>query len=172
MTRGNLREMRRRCEATARALPLPQPFDARALCERVAQQRGRPITLTPMNCGDSGVLGLWVAAKNADMIFYEASTTPPHQEHIILHELSHVLCDHYPARLSDNEMLRLLMPNLNPSMVRRILGRTSYDAAEEQEAELLASLIRQRAQREAMPGHGTDVAGRINAAFGWPESHE
>jgi hypothetical protein len=154
----------------ASSLPLPQPFDARTLCQRVAQRRGRPITLNPMNGGDSGVLGLWVAADQADMLFYEATTTPPHQEHIILHELSHVLCDHYPARLSANELTRLLMPNLAPAMVERILGRTTYDAVEEQEAELLASLIRQRAQRKAASDRETtDVADRINAVFDWPK---
>ncbi|ONI81180.1 hypothetical protein ALI144C_21825 [Actinosynnema sp. ALI-1.44] len=166
----SFREIRRRCEALARTVPLPQPFDARGLCRVLAHERGRPITLTPMNAHDSGVLGLWVATDQTDMIFYEASTTPPHQEHIILHELAHVLCDHHAARLSANELTRMLMPNLDPVMVQRILGRTTYQAEQEQEAELLASLITQRAQREAVPGHRTSaVADRINAVFDWPE---
>jgi hypothetical protein len=122
----------------------------------------------PMYGGDSGVLGLWVAAESADMIFYEEHTTPPHQEHIVLHELSHVLCNHYPAQLSAGEHMRMLMPDLDPQMVQRILGRTTYLAVEEQEAELLASLIQQRAQREATPDHSTTaVAEKINAAFDW-----
>ena len=151
-------------------MPLPQPFDARSLCRLVARRRGRAITLTPMNGEDSGVLGLWVATEKSDMIFYEAATTPPHQEHIILHELGHVLCDHHPAELSANELTRVLMPNLDPAMVHRILGRTSYVAEQEQEAELFASLITRRAQRSAAPGHHTsEVADRITAAFDWPE---
>lgn len=152
----------------ARDLPLPRPFDVRVLCRRVAEQRGRPITLLPMHGGESGVLGLWVAAESGDMIFYEEHTTPPHQEHIILHELSHVLCQHYPAQLSTAEHMRILLPDLDPRMVRRVLGRTTYLAVEEQEAELLATLIQQRAQREAAPGHrSTDVAEKINTAFDW-----
>nr|WP_063809995.1 ImmA/IrrE family metallo-endopeptidase [Kibdelosporangium phytohabitans] len=163
--------MRRRCAVLARTLPMPQPFDARRLCRLVAHQRGRQITFTPMNAHDSGVLGLWVATEKTDMIFYEASTTPPHQEHIILHELAHVLCDHYPARLSASELTRMLLPSLDPAMVQRILGRSTYQAEQEQEAELLASLITQRAQREAVPGHRTsEVADRISAAFDWPET--
>ncbi|WP_245378993.1 hypothetical protein [Kibdelosporangium banguiense] len=164
----DFKAVRRRCAKVARDLPLPRPFDVRVLCRRVAGQRGRPITLMPMYGGDSGVLGLWVAAESADMIFYEQNTTVPHQEHIILHELSHLLCDHYPAQLSTAEHMRMLMPDLDPQMVQRILGRTTYLAVEEQEAELLATLIQQRAQREAAPGHvTTDVAEKINAAFDW-----
>jgi hypothetical protein len=164
----DFKAVRRRCAKMARDLPLPQPFDVRELCRRVAEQRGRPITLMPMYGGDSGVLGLWVAAESADMIFYEENTTPPHQQHIVLHELSHLLCDHYPAQLSTTEHMRMLMPDLDPQMVQRILGRTTYLVVEEQEAELLATLIQQRAQKEATPDHSTTaVAEKINAAFDW-----
>lgn len=152
----------------AQSLPLPQPFDVRELVHRVAVRRERPITLVPMSCDDGGVLGLWVATKTGDMIFYEQNTTPPHQEHIILHELSHVLCNHYPTQLSSTEHMRLLLPDLDPRMVQRILGRTAYLAVEEQEAELLATLIRHRAQRESVHGPSTtDVAEKINTTFDW-----
>lgn len=152
-----------------RELPLPQPFDARELCHALAERRGREIRLMPMHSGDSGVLGLWVATDHADLICYEATTTPPHQEHIILHELGHLLCNHYPAQLSATEHVRMLMPSLDPAMVQRILGRTTYGAAEEQEAELFATLILKRAKRAAAPGAARDaVAEKINAALDWP----
>jgi hypothetical protein len=147
----SLRGLRRRCAERVRDLPVPYPFDVRELCALIAARRGRAIQLLPMICGDSGVLGLWVATESADLILYEESTTPPHQDHIILHELAHVLCDHYSAKVSAEEQMRLLMPDLDPDMVRRVLGRTTYLAVEEQEAELLASLIRQEAERAAGP---------------------
>jgi IrrE N-terminal-like domain len=154
----------------AENLPLPHPFDVRVLISRVAAQRNRPIRLVPMSGGDGGVLGLWVATRSGDIIFYEQNTTPPHQEHIILHELSHVLCNHYPAQLSTTEHMRILLPDLDPAMVQRILGRTTYLAVEEQEAELMATLIRQRAQRADGPGQATSpVADKINKAFDWHE---
>lgn len=140
------RRLRKRCEARLRDLPMPVPFDARTLCEQVAEQRGRPIRLLPM-AGLTGVCGLWVATDTTDLIFYEEVTTPPHQEHIILHELSHVLCDHYPTSLPTETLL----PSLDPAMVRRVLGRSGYSTAEEREAEMLASLIRQRARGGATP---------------------
>jgi hypothetical protein len=133
--------LRRRCLARLRDLPLPEPFDVHALCQEVAERRGRPIRLVP-TAGITGVCGLWIATDTMDLICYEIDTTRPHQEHIILHELSHVLCEHYPVELPT----RTLLPNLDPAMVRAVLGRAGYSTDEEREAETLASLIRQRAR--------------------------
>ncbi|OPG13435.1 hypothetical protein [Microbispora sp. GKU 823] len=166
---SRLRELRRACEARARQLPLPSPFDVRRLCAVVAEQRGRPIHLRPLT-GGAGVYGLWVATEVADLIFYEQATTTPHQEHIILHELCHILCDHYPAPDSAAEDTRWLLPDLDPEMVRRVLERAGYSAVEEQEAELLASLIWQRARAEPMtPRRGGTISDRLQAALEWSE---
>jgi hypothetical protein len=135
--------LRRRYATLLRDLSAPVPFDARALCEGVAARRGRPIRLIPVT-GIGDVCGMWVATTTADLIFHEAGTTPPHQDHIILHEVAHVLCDHYPVSLSVAEHARMVLPDLDPEMVRRVLGRAGYSTAEEREAEVLASLIRQR----------------------------
>ncbi|MEU6715802.1 hypothetical protein ABZ897_30420 [Nonomuraea sp. NPDC046802] len=167
-----LKQLRRRCEARARELPLPAPFDVWAFCEAIAARRRRPIHLRTMT-GAPGVCGLWVAADTADLIFYEQATTRPHQEHIILHELSHLLCDHYSMSLSAAEYARLLLPSLDPEMVRRILARTTYSAVEEQEAELLASLIRQRAYPASGSPPGPETSpqiSRIHATLNW--SHD
>jgi hypothetical protein len=160
-----MKQVRRACEARLRGLSLPDPFSVRALCSSVAAQRARPIRLMPVT-GNHGVWGLWVATDSADLIFYENATTWPHQEHIILHELSHLLCDHYPAPLSLAEHTRLLLPDLDPEMVRRVLGRTTYSAIEEQEAELLASLIWQRAHRDPRLPHSDADADRTTPIGG------
>lgn len=152
------RRLRRRCAAIVRDLPLPVPFDARKLCEAIAARRGRPIRLLPID-GLTGVCGLWVATETSDLIFYERVTTPPHQEHIILHELSHLLCDH--NRGSAALGVAELLPDLDPAMVRRVLGRAGYTSEEEREAELLASMIREQARSH---GGGT-LAGRLHAAL-------
>ncbi|HLI52105.1 MAG TPA: hypothetical protein VKU87_09920 [Thermomicrobiaceae bacterium] len=75
------------------------------------------------------------------MIFYEEATTPLHQEHIILHELCHLVCDHQAPIVAPAEVRQLLFPDLNLETVERILRRSGYLAQEEQEAEMLASLI-------------------------------
>jgi hypothetical protein len=71
-----------------------------------------------------------------------------HQDHIVLHEICHLLCGHAGDDALGTEHARLLFPNLDPAMVGRVLGRTSYSTEEEQEAELLASMIQQAARRD------------------------
>jgi hypothetical protein len=165
----SFRRLRRRCEAIASSLPLPVPFDVRELCRLVAEERGKPILLVP-TAGAAKVMGLWVATTSADMILYEESTTPPHQEHIILHELSHLLCQHYRGTLPYAEHIRALLPNLDPEMVRRVLGRTEYSVDEEREAELLAGLIKQRAERAVVSDEtGSTLDDRVGDALFWSD---
>jgi len=142
------RRLHRRCLARLRDLPLPAPFDVHNLSDRIADRRGRPIRLIPVS-DLTGVCGLWIATDTTDLICYERDTTRPHQDHIILHELSHVLCDHFPVSLQGNHHTQALFPDLDPAMVRAVLGRAGYTTDEEREAETLASLIRQRAATRA-----------------------
>jgi hypothetical protein len=139
---------------------MPVPFDARALCERVAARRGRPIRLIPM-ARLTGICGVWIATSTMDLIFYERETTRPHQDHIILHELSHLLCDHYTASFPVTAKIERLLPSLDPEMVRRLLARAGYSTFEEREAETLASLIRQRARTHA----GDTIVDRLHTAL-------
>ncbi len=44
-----------------------------------------------------------------------------------------------------------LLPDLDRAMVARVLGRTRYSLEEEREAELMATLIAQRAGRPSAP---------------------
>ena len=143
-----------------RDLTLPTPFDVRALADQIAARRGRPIQLIPM-ARLTGVCGLWIATDTTDLIFYEEETTLPHQEHIILHELSHVLCHHDPAPLPLATQARQLLPDVDPVLIQRILGRAGYSTEVEREAETLASLIRQRAR----PDTGRTPTGRLHAAL-------
>ncbi|MER5396099.1 hypothetical protein [Streptomyces sp. NPDC002599] len=77
------------------------------------------------------------------MIFYQQDTTRPHQDHIILHEVGHILVGHLavPAAepLGDG-------PGAGGEHVRM---RTVYDSEEELEAELIATII---LERSAMHG--------------------
>jgi hypothetical protein len=86
-----------------------------------------------------------VSSSRADYIFFVQNTTPVHQRHIVLHELCHLLLNHRSPVVNENELLRLLLPDLPPALVQTILPRRSYTATEEQEAEFLASLILEKA---------------------------
>ncbi len=139
----DLEQQRKRCEARIRDLEIPVPFDIRSFCQALGARRGRPISLMPME-SKSGPCGLWIATPTADFLFYERETSPLHQNHIILHEASHLLCGHDPALVSDTEVSQQLFPHVEPEVVQRILARASYTGEQEREAELLASLILER----------------------------
>ncbi len=161
-----LKALRRQCEARLRALDLPTPFSARAFSHSLAARRGRPIRLHPLE-STAGPSGAWVATTTADYIFYEQATSPLHQEHIILHELSHLLCGHDAAAVLEAEHIQLLFPDLHAEVVQRVLQRATYSIEEELEAELLASLILERsatspvAETPALDPEATNLLSRL-----------
>jgi hypothetical protein len=149
--------LRRRCQQRLRDLSIPQPFDLELLCADVAATRGRPIRLLPMTLPGSGPCGLWLAGEQADYIVYQEATSRLHQEHIVLHEIGHLLCRHRVSSVTDGH-LDAVFPHLNPETVRKILARSRYATEEEREAELIATLILQRAQRAPRTPRALDPA--------------
>jgi hypothetical protein len=111
---------------------------------------------------------------SADYVFFENATSPLHREHIILHELGHLLRDHAPTEVIDDRALRLLLPTLDLDVIRRVIGRTSYSAVEEQEAEMIASLVLDRVELRAAPrdivsdSEVAVVIGRLESTLGSP----
>jgi hypothetical protein len=138
------RGLRKRCEGILTELDLPDVIDVRDLCDVVAARQRRPIHLLGERLPADSPCGLAVRTERFDAIFYEADTSRLHQEHIIRHELGHLICGHLTAPVIDAEASRLLLPNLDPSLVRAVLGRTNYSEAEEKEAEMIASLLMRR----------------------------
>jgi hypothetical protein len=130
-----------------RELDIRPPLDVAELCRRVGEQRQRPITLVSHPIPVPGPFGLWIAARNADYILYQRETSKSHQDHIILHELGHLLAGHRDEAGEpdddglDTDTLRGHYPDLAPDAVRRALRRTSYDSAQEREAETVATII-------------------------------
>ena len=167
----NLRRLRRDCSAKVQALDLPSPFDVRQLCLALARSRGRVIHLIPVVLPPGSPSGLCVSTDAADYIFYEQETSPLHQEHIILHELGHLICDHQATSVSGQEVAQLLLPDLDLAMVQRVLGRTCYPMWAEQEAEMLASLILARVDRHphdvrwAVPSEFAPVVARVERSL-------
>lgn len=142
--RSQLKRLRKAGTRRIAELDLPMMADVAELCSYLGEIRGRPITLVPMQMPASHPCGMWVAAHDEDLIFYDANTTSAHQEHIILHELGHIICCHRGAGWLDEASARLLFPNLDPDLVRDMLLRATYDDVQEQEAEIIAYLLSQR----------------------------
>ncbi|MGC0420168.1 hypothetical protein [Embleya sp. AB8] len=159
-------EVRRRCRSVLALLDPPRPFSVPALCRQLAEQRARPLRLHPLprQAAASGVCGLWLATDTDDHIFFEQRTGRLHQEHIVLHEIGHVLLDHHTT-LPDGDGMRMLLPDLAPHLVRRLLGRTNYTTPQEREAETLASLIRTTAE-EAGSAPSDGALRKLHTALG------
>jgi hypothetical protein len=145
------RELRQRCQKIIDELELPEQFSVRDLVQSLGQRRGRPMHLIPLRLPAGAPCGAWFSTGDFDAIFYEADTSPLHQEHIISHELGHILFGHGASATIDADIARQLLPDLDPRLVRRLLCRTTYSAVEEQQAEIIASLISRSAHR-----HGSD----------------
>ncbi|MCG0286973.1 toxin [Streptomyces sp. PSAA01] len=155
--RSQLKKLRKAGARRIADLALPEMADVAELCRYLGEVRGRPITLVPMQMPATHPCGMWVAARDEDLIFYDANTTSAHQEHIILHELGHIICCHRGAGWLDEASARLLFPNLEPDLVRDMLLRATYDDVQEQEAEIIAYLLSQRVGG-AEERHGTAPA--------------
>lgn len=132
---------RRRCAAIVRELDIPRPFDLDRFLASLVLRRGRVICLRSLASGPGIPCGLWIGTAGADYVFHEEGTTPWHKTHIILHEVAHMLLGHGSGTAAWHAMARLLAPDVDPAMVRLILGRTAYGSQEERDAESLASLI-------------------------------
>ncbi len=137
-----------RCRAVADAVPLPEPFGIRALTESLTRLRGRPIELVPLSGPAHSPCGVLISTDRADYIGYAADTTALHQQHIVLHEIGHLLCGHTGDGAGIGEIVQeALTPGLSGELVRRVLGRSAYTERQEREAELVASLTLHRVLR-------------------------
>jgi hypothetical protein len=165
-----LDRLRAACERRVDALELPHRFTTRDLCDAVARLRGRPVVLRPLRTLGSldAPCGIRLETADADILLYEEATSRLHQHHILAHEVSHILCDH-PGHLAlgDDAFAAI---GFDPTLVRRMSGRTSYSTEAEREAEMMATVIRRRAyrERELPPEAPRSDADRWEALFAEP----
>lgn len=134
------RQLRRWCKRELRNLGARPPLKVEGLCRLLGKHRGRSIHLLAHRFPTHDPSGLWLATDTADYIFYQQETSTVHQNHIITHEVGHILAGHRGSEMS-GEILEGMMPHLSPDAVRRMLQRTTYQEEQEREAELFASII-------------------------------
>lgn len=165
------RELRRYTRRELRSLGVEAPLDVDTLCERLAARQQRPITLVPHAMPVPGPSGIWFAAAEADYIVYQSETTTSHQDHIIYHELAHIMAGHGDAWNEEPDVgpWHHLMPNLSRETINRVLLRTCFDDEREREVETIATILREWASvlhhvYPRRPSHPT--ATRLGRAFG------
>jgi len=164
-------DVRRRSRALVDALDIPEPFDMDDFCHALGESRRRPLRRVAAELPTGSPSGMWVATPDVDYVFFERRTTALHQRHIVLHELGHLISNHDAPPAMTDAASRMLLPHLDPAMVRRMLGRTYYSAVEEQQAELIGSLIHQRISAWApeptwtVDPEAADVVARLERVF-------
>ncbi|MCM1967129.1 MULTISPECIES: hypothetical protein [unclassified Streptomyces] len=136
----NERTLRKRCRSILRELGVTAPLRVPELCRLLGEHRGRPIRLVPYSLPVPGPYGLWIAGAQADFIFYQKETSRAHQDHIVLHEVGHILADHGSDE-SEDAVWQEVLPDLSIEVINRALRRTSYAEEREREAELVATII-------------------------------
>lgn len=139
---GSLAKLRAECLTYLRGVAIPDPFDLGAFCLDVARRRGRPLYLHLLDvpAGAGTPCGLCLTTDAADHVFHAAGTSPLHRQHIVLHEIGHLLCGHTAAG-GDTAPIASLLPDLDPDMIARVLSRAGYGDRQERMAEMMASLI-------------------------------
>jgi len=159
-------DYRGRYASVLREVGVPEPFDVDMFCANVAARRGRRMQLHELPAGVGRVCGLYVSLPTVDHVYFAAGTSPQHQQHIIVHELMHLLFGHGGLRGFSPEVLERLLPGLDPGLVRAALARGGYSDPEEREAETVASLVMQHTGHAPMGTDGDPVAARIETALG------
>ena len=146
-------------------MTVPEPFSLARFQAQLAESRGRPLYLHRIDPqpGTGAPCGMWLSTAGADHIFYVAGSSRLHQQNIILHEIGHMLWDHTLGGRTD--AVATLLPDLDPAMVARTLLRTSYSAPQEQEAEMMAAIILERAGWPSAAPSTTGVLARLQEVF-------
>lgn len=150
-------------------IEIPSPFDLQRFCTAVAERRGRPLLIEEVdgvNGADQELCGVWVELDTADCIFIEASTSPMHRDHIVLHEISHMLLRHSSVNgMGPGVDLGGLFTSIDPRTVRSVLGRANFTSPQEREAEQLATKIAQLAKPTPTSWSHNPELDRLSAAL-------
>jgi hypothetical protein len=146
----NADETRARCQVILDSLDIPQPFELPTFVAYIASLRGRQISVRPFRAGPDGMCGAWIRARSADYIYHDDQTTALHRAHIVLHELAHMLLGHKGTGSSLLSELRHLIALGAADAMKGAEPEPggSYTSAEEREAEMLGSMILERASRQ------------------------
>ncbi|WP_159080831.1 hypothetical protein [Nocardia suismassiliense] len=131
----------RTLRGTLNALGLPNRFSVNQLAEALASKRGRPLRLRSAAFPVAGLSGGLLVTREIDFIAYQSLTSKIHQDHIVCHEFGHLIAGHQPHVVTGADALRLIAPNIDPSVVQRILKRSCSLTEEEIEAENIADLL-------------------------------
>jgi hypothetical protein len=140
-------------------LPLvSRPWNVDTFLDRLEALRDEPIDVVAVEYQRGAPSGAWRLRDGRHLIAYPRNTSPLHQDHIILHEIGHMLLDHRgDCTLALDEAQRIA-PNLAPAAFAHLLTRVTTEL-DEYEAELVAVSIITQATMSAPTLYAADQPG-------------
>jgi hypothetical protein len=142
-------DIRARCQQRVHDLlsrtGVPHPWDINQFLDRLERHRGRDIDLCAVTWHPGVSCGAWLPRSDHDVIAYAQNTSGFHQDHIILHEVGHMISQHRGRCVLSDEEAQRIAPDLAPAAFAHLLDRSGAQA-EEHEAEMIAAFIHQRAR--------------------------
>lgn len=145
-------------------LKLPQVASVRDLRHEVTRRTGRAVHIEAAQTVPGRRCGVTYVTRSAFYIFFDPRTSRAHQDHVIGHEMAHLFLRHHERGQVPAAEPQDLAPLLDPELVEMMLGRSSYEEAEEHDAELFASYLSGRViehrLRTASPT-GDDIQERV-----------
>ncbi|MFF8432874.1 hypothetical protein [Streptomyces bacillaris] len=184
------RDLHRLIRRELQDLGVHPPLDVERLCTALSQRRGRTLYLREAPLPKPGPSGMWVEYDTYDVILYQQETTRLHQEHIILHEVGHILVAENGAAAENPsgevemptptpgsgeqatavevEGWASLMPVFGTNAITRVAQRCSYGDDEECSVELVATIIMEWSTllADATPPADDLALRRVEAALG------
>jgi hypothetical protein len=167
-----------------RSLDIQPPLDITELSRRLGEARGRPIRLIEMSL--TGSLGYSLPHGPYDVCVYEKNTSEPHQNHIICHELGHIMFRHLDPGLSlywaddcggpgEAADLEKINRNIPFDGFPRRLRRICFDSPHERAVELIADTLMEWAvvpgcvprPLSAELGEARTMYGSLSSQRGW-----
>jgi hypothetical protein len=130
-------------------LGLGYPFDEFSIdhfVQHVQHYRNRPILCVPYPFSP-GISGAWIYGNQLDFIIYRSNTHRIHQNHVILHEIAHMLLKHPLHPIKDILSPELLEDLQMPMGHLRALEVNRAKDVVEQEAEYFVALVQKQVVR-------------------------
>jgi hypothetical protein len=122
---------------------VPYPWDINQFLDRLERHRGRDIDLCAVVWSPGESCGAWQQHPDHDVIAYAEHTSGFHQDHIILHEIGHMISNHRGRCVLSKDEAHRIAPDLSAAALAHLLD-PSGGQVEEHEAETIAALIHQR----------------------------
>lgn len=172
--------------ALLETLWLPRPWSFAQFVAHLELERRRPIRIVDIDYSvapklATKVSGLWKPQSGYDLVLVSPLVVPDHREHVVAHELGHILLWNFLQRNEPPTLQYLIrtFPYLPKSLLARqavtlCAARTAFESPIERQAEWFALLLGAAAEerkrpivRAGAPPRARLMAERAAAAFGW-----